>query len=61
MYDPRSAEIARLAEETAEVLPTREALLTINTVVGVNLALALSLFGDAKAGAGQLLGAVVRH
>jgi hypothetical protein len=56
VHDPRSAQIAQLSGEHAELLPSREALdgLTINNVIGVNLAIAISLGGSAKALAGQL-------
>lgn len=51
--------LALLDREEAELLPTREALdgLTINNIIGINIAIAVGGFADrVHAAAGQVLG-----
>ncbi|MFD2421381.1 hypothetical protein [Amycolatopsis pigmentata] len=51
--------LALLDREEAELLPTREALdgLTINNIIGINIAIAVGgIAGKVEAAAGQLFG-----
>lgn len=51
--------LALLDREEVELLPTREALdgLTINNIIGINIAIAIGgIAGKVEAAAGQLIG-----